>query len=155
MSTLSNQIEEYLKKLLSNSKDGILEIKRSDLAEIFMCVPSQINYVLSTRFSPNQGYMVESRRGGGGFVRIIKLSMDDETNLTAMLETAGQRKVSRQVGEKLVDRLLEEDFLTSREGMIIKSMINDKLLGSDEKADALRGDMLNAVLLLLLRDDFV
>ena len=54
MSTLSNQIEEYLKKLLSNSKDGILEIKRSDLAEIFMCVPSQINYVLSTRFSPNQ-----------------------------------------------------------------------------------------------------
>ena len=155
MSTLSNQIEEYLKKLLSNSKDGILEIKRSDLAEIFMCVPSQINYVLSTRFSPNQGYMVESRRGGGGFVRIIKLSMDNETNLTAMLETAGQRKVSRQVGEKLVDRLLEEDFLTRREGMIIKSMINDKLLGSDEKADALRGDMLNAVLLLLLRDDFV
>ncbi len=155
MSTLSNQIEEYLKKLLSNSKDGILEIKRSDLAEIFMCVPSQINYVLSTRFSPNQGYMVESRRGGGGFVRIIKLSMDNETNLTAMLETAGQRKVSHQVGEKLVDRLLEEDFLTSREGMIIKSMINDKLLGSDEKADALRGDMLNAVLLLLLRDDFV
>ena len=155
MSTLSNQIEEYLKKLLSNSKDGILEIKRSDLAEIFMCVPSQINYVLSTRFSPNQGYMVESRRGGGGFVRIIKLSMDNETNLTAMLETAGQRKVSRQVGEKLVDRLLEEDFLTSREGMIIKSMINDKLLGSDERADALRGDMLNAVLLLLLRDDFV
>ena len=147
MSTLSNQIEEYLKKLLSNSKNGILEIKRSDLAEIFMCVPSQINYVLSTRFSPNQGYMVESRRGGGGFVRIIKLSMDNETNLTAMLETAGQRK--------LVDRLLEEDFLTSREGMIIKSMINDKLLGSDEKADALRGDMLNAVLLLLLRDDFV
>ena len=79
----------------------------------------------------------------------------NETNLTAMLETAGQRKVSHQVGEKLVDRLLEEDFLTSREGMIIKSMINDKLLGSDEKADALRGDMLNAVLLLLLRDDFV
>ena len=155
MSTLSNKLEEYLKKLLSNSKNGILEIKRSDLAEIFMCVPSQINYVLSTRFSPNQGYMVESRRGGGGFVRIIKLSMDNETNLTAMLETAGQRKVSRQVGEKLVDRLLEEDFLTSREGMIIKSMINDKLLGSDEKADALRGDMLNAVLLLLLRDDFV
>ena len=99
--------------------------------------------------------MVERRRGGGGFVRIIKLSMDNETTLTAMLETAGQRKVSRQVGEKLVDRLLEEDFLTSREGMIIKSMINDKLLGSDEKADALRGDMLNAVLLLLLRDDFV
>lgn len=155
MSTISNQIEEYLKKLLAASKDGILEIKRGDLAEIFMCVPSQINYVLSTRFSPNQGYMVESRRGGGGFVRIIRLAMDNENNLTAMLETSGQRKVSRQVGEKLVDRLLEEDFLTTREGMIIKAMISDKLLGSDDKADSLRGDMLNSVLLLLLRDDFI
>ena len=155
MSTISNQIEEYLKKLLAASKDGILEIKRGDIAEIFMSVPSQLNYVLSTRFSPNQGYMVESRRGGGGFVRIIRLAMDNESNLTAMLETSGQRKVSRQVGEKLVDRLLEEDFLTTREGMIIKAMISDKLLGSDEKADSLRGDMLNSVLLLLLRDDFI
>ena len=155
MSTLSNKIEEYLKKLLAASDSGILEIKRSDLAEIFTCVPSQINYVLSTRFSPSQGYMVESRRGGGGFVRIIRLSMDNENNLTAMLETAGQRKVSRQTGEKLIDRLLEEDFLTSREGMIIKAMINDKILGTDEKSAAMRGDMLNSVLLLLLRDDFV
>ena len=88
-------------------------------------------------------------------MRIIRLAMDNESNLTAMLETSGQRKVSRQVGEKLVDRLLEEDFLTTREGMIIKAMISDKLLGSDEKADSLRGDMLNSVLLLLLRDDFI
>lgn len=155
MSTLSNQIEDYLKKLLAQSKDSILEIKRSDLADIFRCVPSQINYVLSTRFSPNQGYMVESRRGGGGFVRIIKLSMDNENNLTTMLQNGSKRKVNRQMGEKLIDRLLEEEFLTTREGMLLKAMINDKLLGSDDKADMLRGDMLNTVLLLLLRDDFI
>ena len=155
MSTLSNQIEDYLKKLLAQSKDSILEIKRSDLADTFRCVPSQINYVLSTRFSPNQGYMVESRRGGGGFVRIIKLSMDNENNLTTMLQNGSKRKVNRQMGEKLIDRLLEEEFLTTREGMLLKAMINDKLLGSDDKADMLRGDMLNTVLLLLLRDDFI
>ena len=155
MSTLSNQIEDYLKKLLAQSKDSILEIKRSDLADIFRCVPSQINYVLSTRFSPNQGYMVESRRGGGGFVRIIKLSIDNENNLTTMLQNGSKRKVNRQMGEKLIDRLLEEEFLTTREGMLLKAMINDKLLGSDDKADMLRGDMLNTVLLLLLRDDFI
>lgn len=155
MSTLSNQIEDYLKKLLAQSKDSILEIKRSDLADIFRCVPSQINYVLSTRFSPNQGYMVESRRGGGGFVRIIKLSMDNENNLTTMLQNSSKRKVNRQMGEKLIDRLLEEEFLTTREGMLLKAMINDKLLGSDDKADMLRGDMLNTILLLLLRDDFI
>ena len=154
MSTLSNQIETYLKKLMSATENGILELKRNDLAEIFMCVPSQINYVLSTRFSTNQGYVVESRRGGGGFVRIIRLAMDNEPNITAMLETGGQRKVSRQAGEKLVDRLLDEEFLSKREGMIIKTMLDDKIIGSRENADSLRGDLINAVLLLLLRDDF-
>lgn len=154
MSTISNQIEVYLKKLLAATAGGTLELKRSDLAEIFMCVPSQINYVLSTRFSSNQGYLVESRRGGGGFVRIIRLSMDNEPNLTSMLETGGQRKVSRQAGEKLVERLLDEEFISKREGMIIKAMIDDKTIGASENVDSLRGDLINAVLLLLLRDDF-
>jgi len=154
MSTLSNQIETYLKKLMSATENGILELKRNDLAEVFMCVPSQINYVLSTRFSTNQGYVVESRRGGGGFVRIIRLAMDNEPNITAMLETDGQRRVSRQAGEKLVDRLLDEEFLSKREGMIIKTMLDDKIIGNRENADSLRGDLINAVLLLLLRDDF-
>jgi len=154
MSTLVNQIEEYLKKLLSASDTGILEIKRSDLADIFMCVPSQINYVLSTRFSRNQGYVVESRRGGGGFVRIIRLAMDNQPNLAAMLETGGQRAVSYQAGEKLVERLSEEGFLSNREAMLIKAMISDKTINRWEEADTLRGDLLNAVLLLMLRDDF-
>lgn len=154
MSTLANQIEGYLKKLLADSETGVLEIKRGDLADIFMCVPSQINYVLSTRFSKNQGYLVESRRGGGGFVRLIRLSMDNEPNLTAMLETAGQRKVSQSVAEKLVGRLCEEEILSNREGMIIKAIIDDKTIGSNEQADILRGTLLNAVLMLLLREDF-
>ena len=88
-------------------------------------------------------------------MRIIKLSMDNENNLTTMLQNGSKRKVNRQMGEKLIDRLLEEEFLTTREGMLLKAMINDKLLGSDDKADMLRGDMLNTVLLLLLRDDFI
>lgn len=65
MSTLAKQIEEYLKSLMAQSNKGILELCRSDLAETFMCVPSQINYVLETRFNPSQGYYVESRRGAG------------------------------------------------------------------------------------------
>ncbi|NLF80238.1 MAG: CtsR family transcriptional regulator [Clostridia bacterium] len=154
MSTLANQIEVYLKKLLSATESGVLELKRSDLAEIFMCVPSQINYVLSTRFSSSQGYLVESRRGGGGYLRIIRLSIDNEPNLTALLENGGERRVSRQAGEKLIDRLLEEEFLSKREGMIIKAMIDDRVIGSAANADGLRCDLINAVLLLLLRDDF-
>lgn len=154
MSTLANQIEIYLKKLLSATESGVLELKRSDLAEIFMCVPSQINYVLSTRFSSNQGYLVESRRGGGGYLRIIRLAMDNQPNITALLESGGERRVSRQAGEKLIDRLLEEGFLSKREGMIIKALIDNRILGCGDDADGLRCDLINAVLLLLLRDDF-
>ena len=154
MSILANQIEAYLKKLMAANNSGILELKRSDLAEIFMCVPSQINYVLATRFSAQQGYLVESRRGGGGFVRIIRLSMENESNLAEMLETAGERQVTRQAGEKLLERLLDEEFLSKREVMIIKAMIDEKTIGADEKAASLRGDLINAVLMLLMRDDF-
>ena len=154
MSTLSNQIEDYLKRLLNATESGVVELKRSDLAEIFMCVPSQINYVLETRFSPGQGYMVESRRGGGGYLRIIRLSMEDEGNLNALLEQARDKAVSRQSGVKLVERLLEEQFLSRREAMIVTALTDENVLKEAKEPDKLRGTLLNNVLLLLLRDDF-
>ena len=104
--------------------------------------------------------MVESRRGGGGYLRIIRLSMEEEPNLAALLDSARGRRVSGQGGEKLLDRLTEEEFLTGREGMLIKALTDDSVLKSGLTQDgpdseALRGRMLNAVLQLLLRDDFV
>ena len=81
MSSLSKEIEQYLKELLSAANSGVLEIQRNMLSEYFHCVPSQINYVLSTRFTPAQGYLVESRRGGGGYVRIVSLQLDDDDDL--------------------------------------------------------------------------
>ncbi|MDO4732348.1 MAG: CtsR family transcriptional regulator [Bacillota bacterium] len=155
MSTLSNQIEAYLKQMLSSSEGGIIELKRSDLAGAFMCVPSQINYVLETRFSPKQGYMVESRRGGGGYVRIIRLSMENENDLSALLDSVKDQRVSRQSGNKLLERLMEEEFLTKREGMLVAALLNDAVLKSVPDPDALRCRMLNNVLQLLLRDDFI
>jgi len=154
MSTLSNQIEDYLKRLLNATESGVVELKRSDLAEIFMCVPSQINYVLETRFSPGQGYMVESRRGGGGYLRIIRLSMEDEGNLAALLEQARDKAVGRQSGAKLVERLREEDFLTPREAMLVTALTDENVLKEAKDPDKLRGALLNSVLMLLLRDDF-
>ena len=73
MSSISDIIERYLKKIINESEDGVIEIKRSELADIFQCVPSQINYVISTRFTVEKGYIVESKRGGGGFIRIQKV----------------------------------------------------------------------------------
>ena len=74
---ISDRIETFIIELLKN-EDNTIEIGRNELASIFNCVPSQINYVISTRFSPERGYVVESRRGGGGFLRIQRMQMHDE-----------------------------------------------------------------------------
>lgn len=153
MSTLANQIEVYLKKLLDNH-GGVVELKRGDLAGTFMCVPSQINYVLETRFTAQQGYMVESRRGGGGYIRIVRLQMDDP--MLAGLLKDKERRVNQQNGELLIQRLVEEEFLTGREGMIILAMLDRQVLETyAPDSESLRGAMLNTLLINLLREDFV
>ena len=77
MRNISDIIEEYLKQVLEKSEEEIVEIKRSEIANKFQCVPSQINYVINTRFTLERGYIVESKRGGGGFIRIIKSKTDE------------------------------------------------------------------------------
>lgn len=74
MRNISDIIENYLKQVLELSESEIVEIKRSEVANKFQCVPSQINYVINTRFTMEKGYMVESKRGGGGYIRISRLN---------------------------------------------------------------------------------
>ena len=78
MAHLTSEIENFLKALLENSTDGMLEIGRNDLAIRFDCAPSQINYVLKTRFTPYNGYLIESKRGGNGFIKIITIVKEDD-----------------------------------------------------------------------------
>jgi len=152
MNTLADQIESYIKQLLSE-RDGVAELKRGDLAGAFMCVPSQINYVLETRFTTQQGYIVESRRGGGGYIRIVRLSLADP-QLISLIKSK-ERRVSRQNGELLIKRLVEEEFLTAREGMIILALLDGSVLEVEyADAESLRGAMLNTLLINLLREDF-
>src|SRR3954466_13096493 len=76
MRNVSEIIEQYLKHVLQQSSEGAIEIQRNDLADQFECVPSQINYVISTRFTLEKGYIVESKRGGGGYIRIQKIELN-------------------------------------------------------------------------------
>jgi len=155
MAILADQIEAYIKNLLALSQTGIIELKRNDLAETFLCVPSQINYVLSTRFNTQQGYIVESRRGGGGYLRIIKLSMNNDAEFQRLLTAADGQQVSRQTGEILLDRLVDEEFISMRESLIIKAMIDDSVLKvADNNSELLRGNLLNALLITLMRENF-
>jgi len=154
MGSLADQIENYLKKLLKNS-DGVVEVQRGALAEIFMCVPSQINYVLGTRFQPQNGYLVESKRGGGGFVRIVRLSLDPNQELGEMITALGDQPISWDTAIALLERLVSEDFLTYREIILLKSLAGPATLSLPQtQEDLLRGRILRSILISILRDDF-
>ena len=88
---ISDLIASFLQDSLDTAENGVLEVQRSDLAQRFNCVPSQINYVMSTRFSPEHGYIVESRRGGNGYIRITRVQVDRQTLLMQVINTLGSQ----------------------------------------------------------------
>ncbi|KGR73467.1 CtsR family transcriptional regulator [Streptococcus phocae subsp. phocae] len=125
----SDSIEEYIKELLAQS--GIAEIKRSLLADSFQVVPSQINYVIKTRFTQSRGYEVESKRGGGGYIRIAKVHFSDKHHLIGNLMASIEDQLSEQVFTDSVQLLFDEQLLTHREGNMILAMASDDVLGHD------------------------
>lgn len=151
--SLAKRIEEYIKALLND--DSTIELQRSELAEFFKCVPSQINYVLSTRFTPSQGYLVESRRGGGGYLRIIKLSWIN-TPKTKFEDIYDHLKdeINQWEAEGILMRLREEDIITSREYHILKAVMARETLNIQlPKRDQIRSRIIQATLTALCRDD--
>lgn len=152
--TLAEQIENYIKRLLALSQDNSVELRRAELAEMFMCVPSQINYVLSTRFNNEAGYYVETRRGGSGYVRIIRTGLSDSGDLTRLLAEAKDKPIARKAADNLMLRLRSEDILTEREAAILRSMLaGDALRLAGDSEDLLRGRLVRLLLMNLIRSD--
>ena len=151
MSSLSKQIEEYIKALLQEEAEGVVEIQRNLLSEYFHCVPSQINYVLSTRFTPVQGYMVETRRGGGGYVRIVSLQLDEDDDLQDALTDAVGSQLTQSDSEGLTAYLYQQGVITQREMLLFNSMLKDRVMNGIEKnqRDAVRASMMQQVLAML------
>ena len=151
MSSLSKQIEEYIKALLDEQEAGVVEIQRNFLSEYFHCVPSQINYVLSTRFTPVQGYMVETRRGGGGFVRIVSLQLEKDTDLQDVLTEAVGDMLTQSESEGLTQYLYQQGVLTQREMLLFNGILKDRVLGSigKEQRNSVRASMMQHVLAIL------
>ena len=151
MSSLSKQIEEYIKALLQEEAEGVVEIQRNLLSEYFHCVPSQINYVLSTRFTPVQGYMVETRRGGGGYVRIVSLQLDEDDDLQDALTEAVGSQLTQSDSEGLTAYLYQQGIITQREMLLFNSMLKDRVMNGVEKSqrDMIRASMMQQVLAML------
>jgi len=162
MLTLSDYIEDYLKKLLAVSPGQYVEIQRNELAEKFRCVPSQINYVLSTRFTPERGYLVQSRRGGRGYIKVMRIDP-----LYQQIWKEFQKQMYENVDNNkrdyyqelfrmrgFIKRLYEERLISRRETEIIDSVMREDIfnglkLGAEEKRELLlrlMNNMLKAVL---------
>ncbi len=150
MARLSDTIEEFLKLLLAES-EGRLEIQRNELAEYFECAPSQINYVLATRFSLERGYYIESRRGGGGYIRIVHLDIDDDDYIYKLITEQIGPKLSQSEGESIVMGLVEREIITPREAFIMKAAIDDKSIPIPASLrDNIRSSVLKSMLTAVL-----
>ncbi len=153
MAGLSNSIEAFLKELLNKSNDDYIEIGRNELANQFNCAPSQINYVLTTRFTPYKGYYIESRRGGSGYVKIIKLTIKDDSVIKEIIENAIGDRITKDKSNGIIDMLLEEDLISEREALIMTHALEDNTLQKVDFNDRniLRADLLKNMLLAFMR----
>ena len=143
---VSDLIENYLKSILNNRSQ--VEIKRSELARRFSCVPSQINYVIKTRFTLPRGYKIESKRGGGGYIRIAKVSLVENTGIfDTLIEYIG-KQISEKSALQIIQSLFEQQILTKREANLILVTLDRATLSLGNKAleDTLRARILVEVL---------
>ncbi|NLI60364.1 MAG: CtsR family transcriptional regulator [Clostridiales bacterium] len=151
MARLSDIIEDFIKSLLKHS-EGELQLQRNELAEYFECAPSQINYVLATRFSLDRGYYIESRRGGGGFIRIVQLDLDKDDYLLYLINSRIGKSISEQETKDIVTNIMEKGIISDREAAIIKIGLADKtILMPANLRGTIRANILKAMLVAILR----
>ena len=150
MRNISDIIEQYLKQIVERNEENFAEIKRSEIADKFECVPSQINYVINTRFTLERGYVVESKRGGGGYIRIIKIKPHDSLHLIDQVLKIIHNRISQSSAEDVIFRLVEEGVISSREAKIMISVMDRSVLYLElPERDELRARMLHAMITTL------
>ena len=158
MSNLTQVIEKHINELFDiGSEESCVSLRRKELAATFGCVPSQINYVLRSRFTPERGYLVESQRGGHGYIRIVRLCYEDpEDRLNHIDEVVGDL-ISDQDCRKLLVTLQERGLINARERLIIEvALRHTDELGRSEfdlspyKRSVIQADMLKRMLRSLM-----
>ena len=130
---------------------GALELQRSDLAQRFGCVPSQINYVMSTRFSPERGYIVESRRGGNGYIRITRVQVDRQTLLMHVINSLGD-ELDLNSARAIINNLVESKAVDAMTGKALRCAVSDGALRTvpQQYRGAVRADITKQVLIHLV-----
>lgn len=149
MANISDIIEQFILKSLGD--DDSVDISRNELAGFFSCAPSQINYVLETRFTVDRGFVKESRRGGGGYIKISKINIEDDNYMNNLiLESVGD-ELSQKRLEQILKKLEDEKIISKRENQIILSSLSDESLAMPFTIkDAIRARAFKNVLKSLL-----
>ncbi len=144
-SNMSDIIEEYLKNVLLAQEK--VEIRRSEIADRFNCVPSQINYVINTRFTVQQGYVVESKRGGGGYIRIMKVNLVDDMDIIDALLKVVPEELSIKQANHILQNLYDNELLSKREAQLLSiAMSKESLTEAEQCSEQLRSKMMKNIL---------
>lgn len=147
---LTDHIAKLIEQML-DKEGGSLELRRNEMANKIGCVPSQISYVITSRFTPERGYIIESRRGGGGCIKIVRKQMQKSEYLMHFFYAVGD-----DIGEKeavaYLKNLLGNSIITEREYNIIKNALSDSALSAlpNDKKEAARADIFRHIILALM-----
>lgn len=145
---ISDNVAAYILNMI-NEADGTAEIQRNELAGILGCVPSQINYVITSRFTPEQGYIVESRRGGGGYIRITRRVISPSDMIMHIVNSIGD-SIDGGSTRVIIKNLVESNILSFQEARLISAATSDKALIGAPKAnrDEIRASIFKNMLLV-------
>ena len=146
---MSDLVAQYITQML-DEQNGSAEIQRNELAGNLGCVPSQINYVITSRFTPEQGYIVESRRGGGGYIRISRVKMDGGTAMMHIINSVGST-LDKATAEVMLNNMLQRNMLRLQSAKLIAAALSDRTLSQVEqdKRDTVRADLFKNMLLTI------
>jgi transcriptional regulator of stress and heat shock response len=150
MARISDVIEDFIKDMISEENESTISIRRNELADKFSCAPSQINYVLTTRFTYEKGYVIESKRGGGGCIIIKKISYDDNNERLNLINNSIGNSLTFSGALSIIKHLKDTNVITDREYEIIKISLNDRTLSSVEYKNSIRADILKGILTIIL-----
>lgn len=145
---ISDQIAKRILELLESSNEGTAEIRRNTLAEAIGCVPSQINYVIASRFTPERGYIVESKRGGGGYIRITEIRTGSSNALMHIVNSVGPT-LEAQSAKIIVENLVYREYLDPRAAKLMLAALSDSALRAvaPEDRDRLRASLFKHMLM--------
>lgn len=145
---LTDEIAAYIYRILEQAEDGCADLQRNELAEKLGCVPSQINYVLTSRFTPEKGYMVESRRGGGGYIRITRIECDRESGLMHLIHSIGS-SLDGASARSILNHLSSQQTVEELVIRVMAAALSDQSLSSvpQGQRDLLRAALMKNMLI--------